>query len=633
MKEIFQTYKKTSLLISFLTLLLVIYGYIYTMLPKEEEKLKNALVRYTSVDSVEIINSYIASKLKGQNIDRLFTDKNFRKEVKQRIKLFINDRIKYIFIIYKDKDGRFKYLLDPSSSKDNKGLLFIPFPEEKPILKEVINKRKVVYIIHKYTDTIGITYYIPLIKNGKVKAILVIDFSFQVLQEIDNLVNLVKNVILGFIGITVFLILVSIFVVIKSIFTSRKLYIDQLTQVYNRNYLKDLEHHFNLNDYFVVMADIDFFKQINDTYGHKVGDEILKEFAQLLKKNLRSEDKIIRYGGEEFLILLKRDRKQKEKTPVINVLKRLLNEIRQHKFSNNLRITASFGINLDTDKARNLIDAIKKADEALYKAKQTGRNKIEFFTENQNEGEISISQLNELIEKREITFVFQPIVKLKTQKTEYYESLLRFKYKGKLIPPFKYLEMIKGSFLYSKLSKVVVEENIKLLSMYPKLKISINLSPHDLLNESIIYILIKAPEHIISRMKIEIIETEDVKDLGKLKENVEKLKEHGYTIVLDDFGRGYINFYYLTELGAAIVKVDGSVIKQITKNKLYYTLTKYIKAFANELGMKVVAEFVEDENIYKTLLELGIEYGQGYYFSPPKPLEDILKEIGEDNES
>jgi len=422
---------------------------------------------------------------------------------------------------------------------------------------------------------------------------------------------------------TFVLIIISIFMVIRMFFIKRKIFEDSLTKVYNRKYLAEIENSIDLKDYIVAIVDIDFFKHINDTYGHKVGDEILRQFAQFLKENLRQEDIIIRYGGEEFLLLLKKDRNFSNKK-VLVVLERLIKAIRSIDF-NNLKITASFGVNLDTDKARNLGDAIKKADLALYKAKREGRNRIEIYTEKKDE-EISLSELKDIIEKDQFIFFFQPIVNLKTKEVLYYESLLRFKFKNSIIPPFKYLEMIKGTFLYSKLSRKIIEKNIEILEKNSKLNISINMSPFDLINDATISILLKTNKSIVKRLKLEVIETEDIRDYESLKMNLLKLVSYGYEIALDDFGKGYINFFYLTEVPADYIKIDGSVIKSIHKNEKHYALCKNIANFAKEMNMKVVAEFVENEEIVQKLLEVGIEYGQGYYFDKPKPLIEIIKE-------
>lgn len=616
--------KKNIIFIIFLFIFLMIYLYIYTFIPKEEIKLRDKIIQYSTKTSIDVIKKVILFILEDNNasLSYLFKDKTIRRKITKVLNTFRTGKIKYIFIIYKDKN-KYRYLIDTESSVDSYKTLFIPFENELKTLKYIEKTQKEIYTINSQLKTLGITYYIPLRDKNTLKAILVIDFSFETLEEINIIVNNVKQAILILMLFTFILIIISIFMVIRLFFIRRKIFEDSLTKVYNRKYLGEIENSIDLKDYIVAIVDIDFFKHINDTYGHKVGDEILKQFAQLLKKNLRQEDIIIRYGGEEFLILLKKDRNFNNKK-AFAILERLMNAIRSINF-NNLKITASFGVNLDTDKARNLSDAIKKADLALYKAKREGRDKIEIYTEKKDE-EISISELKDIIEKDHFTFYFQPVVNLKTKEILYYESLLRFKFQNSIVPPFKYLEMIKGTFLYSKLSKKIIEKNIEILKENPQLKTSINLSPVDLINDATVLILLKEGKNIIERLKIEIIETEDIKDYEKLKINVSKLKSIGYEIALDDFGKGYINFFYLTEIPADYIKIDGSIIRNIHKTKEHYVLCKHIANFAKEMNIKVVAEFVENEEIVQKLLEIGIEYGQGYYFHNPRPLTEIIQD-------
>ncbi|HID00745.1 MAG TPA: GGDEF domain-containing protein, partial [Piscirickettsiaceae bacterium] len=364
--------KRNIIFIGILFVFLLVYLYIYTFIPKEEIKLRDRIIQYSAKTSINVVKNAISFILKDNNasLSYLFKDKILRKKIAKALNSFKTGKIKYIFIIYKDKN-KYRYLIDPENPVDNYKTLFIPLKEELKTLKYVEKTQKEIYIINSQLKTLGITYYIPLKDKNTVKAILIVDFSFEALKEINTLVNKVKKAIIFLMLFTFVLIIISISMVIRILFIKRKIFEDALTKVYNRKYLAEIENFIDLKDYIVALVDIDFFKHINDTYGHKVGDEILKQFAEFLKENLRREDIIIRYGGEEFLLLLRKDRNFSNKEALI-VLERLMKTLRSIDF-NNLKITASFGVNLDTDKARNLSDAIKKADLALYKAKSEGR--------------------------------------------------------------------------------------------------------------------------------------------------------------------------------------------------------------------------------------------------------------------
>ncbi|WP_457622456.1 EAL domain-containing protein [Persephonella sp.] len=614
--------KNIFLLATFLIISLAVYSYIYLTLPLLQQRIENRIIKY-SVENV----IYSVRRLIKENTDEsgfissMLKDASFRNKIKEKLQLFTTDKLKHIFVVYKDDSGKYRYIVDVSTREDVYNFLFIPLKEEKDILDAVYRHKKPQYVIHKDINTIGITYFEPVVKDGKVTGTVIIDFSLETLKEIENLVGSIKAGVLGLATFTVITLFFIFYYFIKSFILKQRAYTDSLTGVFNRNYLEEIADVIDLKDYIVMLVDIDHFKRINDTYGHEVGDEVLMKFAELIKQNLRKDDIIIRYGGEEFLVLLKNYRRQKKDS--LKVAERLMETIEKTEFSG-IRITVSIGINMDTDKSRNLTDAIKKADTSLYKAKREGRNRIEIFTETKDDSDISLSQLKEIIENGQVICYYQPVVNLKSKKPIYYEALARIIYQDKIFPPAKYIDQIKGTFLYSKFTKNVIEYNIKTLEKYPDLNVSINLAPTDFLNESILHILMEVDDAFIKRIKLEVIETEDIADYDLLKENIDTLNNRGYEIALDDFGRGYINFYYLTEINSKYLKIDGSVIKNISQKDQYCKIVKNLVNYCKDTNKIAIAEFVENEEIYHKLIELGFEYGQGYYFSKPKPVDEMF---------
>ncbi|MBK3332107.1 GGDEF and EAL domain-containing protein [Persephonella atlantica] len=550
-------------------------------------------------------------------------DRDYEKRLKKILSVFLSERLKYIFVIYRDTEGKYKYLLDVGSTDNVSNLIFMPLKEERSILEKVYKEKKKRFEIHREVDTIGITYYVPLLQSGSVKSVLIADFSFGVLQEIKSLILIIQRAILVSSGVILLFLAVAVYNFYRNVILKQRAYIDSLTGIYNRNYLEDIRDVIDLSRYVVLMLDIDFFKNINDTYGHQVGDEILKGIADLLKKNLRDEDIIIRYGGEEFLILIKKSREDKEGKWSLQVAQKLLQEIRDFKYKG-INLTASIGLNLDTYRARNLMDAIKKADITLYKAKRYGRNRIEIYKETKGyDRDVSLAELKDIIENGDVVCFYQPVINLKDGRVVYYESLARIKYRERYLSPAQYIDMIKGTFLYFKFTKIVIEYNLNILKKYPRMVISINMSPSDFLNQTIIDILTSVDKKTVKRIKLEVLETEDVHNYNVLKENINKLKSFGYDIVLDDFGAGYVDFYYLTEIDARCIKIDGSVIKKIPYNQQYYKLAKHLVQFCKDINKIPIAEFVENKEVCRVLIELGIEYGQGYYFSEPLPVDKI----------
>lgn len=191
-----------------------------------------------------------------------------------------------------------------------------------------------------------------------------------------------------------------------------------------------------------------------------------------------------------------------------------------------------------------------------------------------------------------------------------------------------FINVIENTFLYTQLTKQILEYNFKVLTKYPTLKISINLKPADVINQSLIDYLVELSLNypdITHRMLLEIVETEDVLMYEQIIKNLHNLKGKGYKICIDDFGSGYSNFVYLLKLDVNYLKVDANLIKNIDKDRISQEVVKMIVQFCKKMKITVVAEFVENESILETLNLLGIEYGQGYLFSKPEPLEKFLK--------
>ena len=614
--------KNVIFLATFLIISLVVYTYIYFTLPVLQQKIENRIITYSVENIIYSVRRLIKENTDQDGfIETLLKNASFRDKIRQKLQLFITDKLRHIFIVYKDEHGKYRYIVDVSTKEDVFNFLFIPLKEERDILDSIYKNKRSKYVIHKDINTIGITYFEPVIKEGKVIGTVIIDFSLKALKEIEDLVSSIKVGVLSLATFTVVTLFFIFYYFIKSFILKQRAYIDSLTGVFNRNYLEEISDVLELKDYVVMLVDIDHFKRINDTYGHEVGDKILSKFAETIKQNLRRDDIIIRYGGEEFLVLLKNYRKQKKDS--LRVAERLLDTIESTEF-NGIKITVSIGINMDTDKSRNLTDAIKKADTALYKAKREGRNRIEIFTEAKDDSEISLSQLKEIIENGHIICYYQPVVNLKTKEAVYYEALARIVHQNRILPPAKYINQIKGTFLYSKFTKNVIDFNIRTLKKYPQINISINLAPTDFLNESILNILMDIDDVYIKRIKLEVIETEDITDYDLLKKNIDELIRKGYEIALDDFGRGYINFYYLTEINSKYLKIDGSVIRNISQNDQYCKVVKNLVNYCKDTNKLAIAEFVENEEICSKLIEIGFEYGQGYYFSKPEPPEKIF---------
>jgi len=226
------------------------------------------------------------------------------------------------------------------------------------------------------------------------------------------------------------------------------------------------------------------------------------------------------------------------------------------------------------------------------------------------------------IDNRKIISYFQPIVNNTTQKIEKYESLVRLVTEdGQLLTPLYFLDTAKKGRYYSKITRIVLENSFAALSKIPEASISINLSVHDIerseITDYIDSLLVKY-EHEAHRIIFELLESEDIKDFLLVKDFVKNVKTKGVKIAIDDFGTGYSNFERLLSYEPDILKIDGSLIKNIQDNQVNQHIVETMILFAKKQHLSTVAEFVENEEIYKIVKDMGIDYSQGFYFGRPE---------------
>lgn len=552
-----------------------------------------------------------------------------QRKIEESLKTLLTPHIKYAYLLYRDNRGVFRFLSD-ASIHEEKAFIDQKLDVESPEWLQIYSTKEPLIIRHTLLQQLSISYLVPILNQGNVELILAIDFSIDKIEEINQIIHTIQNGILGVMSV-IFAILIFVIIQTKRFSAVRRsAFIDKLTNVYNRNYLQKYEDFINLNDYILATLDIDYFKKVNDTYGHDVGDTILKQVASTILLTIRHKDDIvIRYGGEEFLILAKTRRDGH--LIALNMIERIFYAIQENAFAisdeESIKITVSIGVNLVPHKSRTFQEAFKLADIALYNAKTKGRNTIEIYDENENTQNtcMSLNEIKAAIEDHRIECYYQKIVHTTTQELSHYEALLRIIDKnGNVILPDRILPTIKGTFILRNITKEVLSICYEELLRHPKVSISVNLNPHDVIDESILSILknYALQENIAPRLGLEIIETEDITNREDAKNNLLMLKSLGYTIYIDDFGSGYSNFIYLAEIKTDYIKIDGAIIQKVLDDKISFLLVKNIVAFAKEAQIKVIAEYVSDASIYEMIQSLGIEYAQGLFFSTPSPFID-----------
>lgn len=188
----------------------------------------------------------------------------------------------------------------------------------------------------------------------------------------------------------------------------------------------------------------------------------------------------------------------------------------------------------------------------------------------------------------------------------------------KIVSPGMFLNQIVNTTVYKELTKKVIEYNIQVIKQ-KNIEVSINMLPSDLIDNDFINYLSNIPKQIISKITIELLESENIPDYNVLRNNISNLRALGYKIALDDFGSGYSNLTHVVELQFDYIKIDGNLIKKIDRDNVSYSVVKAIKGFASELNIDLVAEFISSKEIYDKVKEIGIKYGQGNYFKEAIP--------------
>lgn len=396
---------------------------------------------------------------------------------------------------------------------------------------------------------------------------------------------------------------------------------DKLTNLYNRyafeNIVSSKENSFTL-----LLINIDKFKQINDLYGNQIGNELLKELARLIqiKSLIDSEAEFFRLGGDEFAILSKnlsiKDAKE--------TAKYLAYSIAAHHFIvSDISIHCSVSIAIN-----NRYPLLENADMALKHIKSYPEIDHIVFDENMNLLEKiktnidTINLVKDALNGGRVVPYFQPILNIKRNKIEKYEALVRIINKdGSVMSPYTFLPIIKKTVLYKDITKIMINKVLDVAKNKPY-RFSINLSMQDISNEDLMKMFFTQLEiHKSSdfNLDIELLETENLSDINKIQEFIEKAKLYGCQILIDDFGTGYSNFSYFSTLDIDILKIDGSITKEIMNDNKKFQILKAINRFSVAIEVQTVAEFVESKEILQMLSEVGINYAQGYYIGAPSP--------------
>ncbi len=397
------------------------------------------------------------------------------------------------------------------------------------------------------------------------------------------------------------------------------LYSDANTNLPNRAKLIDELQKGELEITSISLIDVKSFKEINDFYGHRIGDKVLNGIGQIINKEISKfpELKLYKFPSDIYCITNIGYDKELFETTITHVVDLIDKEVfhfDQHEI--NSRVTAGISF---SEKNNKLITA----DLALQAAKKDNKDYLIFYEELDNLQEYEnnmkwTKKVKNALKEDNIIVFYQPLINNETLNADKYECLVRLKDGDKIVSPFFFLDVSKKSNQYVHITKIVIEKACQKFANLPY-EFSVNISYEDIDDPSFYYFIEETilKYGVEKRIVFEILEDEHVKNYDVLINFTDKIKKLGCKVAIDDFGSGYSNFEHLLKMKIDYLKIDASLIKNIATDESSYKITKTIVEFAKSLNLKTIAEFVENKEIFEIVKELDCNFSQGYYFAPP----------------
>ena len=396
------------------------------------------------------------------------------------------------------------------------------------------------------------------------------------------------------------------------------------------------------SEHALCYLDLDEFKVVNDTCGHIAGDELLRQVCDVLQKRIRKRDTLARLGGDEFGILMEHcDMDHAER-----VANSILKEIGKFRFiweDRSFVVGVSIGLVPINQTMTGYTEVLRAADAACYVAKDAGRNRIHIYSEDdidlaRRHGEMQwVSRINQALERNYFLLYAQPIIPIDGSELEgeHYEILLRLQEgpDAEIFAPGAFLPAAERYNLATKVDKWVTESVFKFFkdntSLHKRINtFSINLSGKSLADDKFLEFIadeIHNSPVLASKICFEITETAVIANLMRASLFIRRLKEFGCRFALDDFGSGLSSFGYLKTLPVDYLKIDGIFVKDIVNDETDYAMVKSIHDIGQVMGIHTIAEFVENDHVKKKLINIGVNYAQGYGIGKPEPISTLIK--------
>jgi diguanylate cyclase (GGDEF)-like protein len=408
---------------------------------------------------------------------------------------------------------------------------------------------------------------------------------------------------------------------------NRRVFSSALEQISHARIGKDA----SAPDFAVLFLDLDRFKLVNDTLGHRVGDILLQEVAQRLKRVIGPTSVLARLGGDEFSLVVP----VVENRSALEDLARSIAAVISEPFEidgHQVRSTVSIGIAVGPHDGASADDLLMAADLALYAVKASGRGTFEFYRRSMNK-ELSDRRqiemgLREAIERNELELHYQPIIDLKRNVVTGFEALARWRHPASgMVPPTVFIPIAEDSGLILPLGEWALMEACRRAVLWPKsIKVAVNLSPVQLSSPNLPDLVMRVLSETglaPGRLELEITERIFMDDSEHTMSTLHRLKELGVGISLDDFGTGYSSLSYLRSFPFDKIKIDRAFVSDLAEGTEHVVIVQAVVSIARALGMTTTAEGVETADQQQFLKALSCDEVQGYLFSPPVPIEQV----------
>ncbi len=432
---------------------------------------------------------------------------------------------------------------------------------------------------------------------------------------------------------------------------------DWLTGMINRKEFEKrlrgaLQDAFDTNCTHVLsFIDLDRFKIVNDTCGHRAGDELLRQITPIIKSHVSEADTVARMGGDEFSILFSYTSLEE----VLPILENIRQEVEDFRFAwddTTFSIGTSIGVIGISSDSGTLVDLLAAVDDACFRAKELGRNRIQVYEHDAEDldkkhGETHwANRISNALDNNRFVLYYQSIKPLNEsssaqkqgndrERVYHFEVLIRMlDNKNFIIPPMAFIPAAERFDLMGKIDRWVIqhaiESYVELQAKYQNLVLSINLSGASLTDDTLYeYItgMFNRYEVKAENFVFEVTETTAIANMQKASEFIKRLKQEGCRFSLDDFGSGLSSFAYLKNLAVDFIKIDGSFVKEVASDKTAYTFVEAINRVGHLMNKKIIAEYVENKEILFALKNIGVDYGQGYALGKPQSMDTLAQNI------